>query len=118
MGRTIPRSNQANAGLIRDLAKVREGLTTDENKLWEESMQTARLNERAISLVVFCDPLQSKTLAMLFKRFKIIKSFGGNFSEWQSRSTTRSLLDLRGRLVVATLALLGGRKHITPIGSS
>jgi len=37
MGRTVPTSNQANAGLIRDLAKVREGLTTDEKKLWDDT---------------------------------------------------------------------------------
>ena len=35
MGRTVPTSNQVNAELIRDLAKVREGLTTDEKKLWD-----------------------------------------------------------------------------------
>ena len=83
MGRTVPTSNQANAELIRDLAKVREGLTTDEKKLWDQFMQTAHLNERAISLAVFCDPLQSMTLAMLFKQFKVIKKLGEDFSEWQ-----------------------------------
>jgi hypothetical protein len=83
VGRTVPTSNQANAELIRDLAKVREGLTTDEKKLWDEFMQTAHLNERAISLAVFCDPLQSMTLAMLFKQFKVIKKLGGDFTEWQ-----------------------------------
>jgi len=83
MGRTVPTSNQANAELIRDLAKVREGLTTDEKKLWDQFVQTGHLNERAISLAVFCDPLQSMMLAMLFKQFKVIKALGGNFSEWQ-----------------------------------
>ena len=65
------------------MASVREGLTTDEKKLWDEFMRTAHLNERAISLAVFCDPLQSITLAMLFKQFKVIKKLGGDFSEWQ-----------------------------------
>jgi hypothetical protein len=83
VGRTVPTSNQVNAELIRDLAKVREGLTTDEKKLWDEFMQTAHLNERAISLAVFCDPLQSMMLAMLFKQFMVIKKLGGDFSEWQ-----------------------------------
>ena len=90
MGRTVPTSNQANAELIRDLAKVREGLTTDEKKLWDEFMQTAHLNERAISLAVFCDPLQSMTLAMLFKQFKVIKKLGGDFSEWQQEPLDES----------------------------
>jgi hypothetical protein len=90
VGRTVPTSNQANAELIRDLAKVREGLTTDEKKLWDEFMQTAHLNERAISLAVFCDPLQSMTLAMLFKQFKVIKKLGGEFSEWQQEPLDES----------------------------
>jgi hypothetical protein len=90
MGRTVPTSNQANAGLIRDLAKVREGLTTDEKKLWDEFMQTGHLNERAISLAVFCDPLQSMMLAMLFKQFKVIKKLGGDFSEWQQEPLDES----------------------------
>jgi hypothetical protein len=90
MGRTVPTSNQANAELIRDLAKVREGLTTDEKKLWDQFMQTAHLNERAISLAVFCDPLQSMTLAMLFKQFKVIKKLGGDFSEWQQEPLDES----------------------------
>ena len=90
MGRTVPTSNQANAGLIRDLAKVREGLTTDEKKLWDEFVQTAHLNERAISLAVFCDPLQSMMLAMLFKQFKVIKKLGGDFSEWQQEPLDES----------------------------
>jgi hypothetical protein len=90
MGRTVPTSNQVNAELIRDLAKVREGLTTDEKKLWDEFMQTAHLNERAISLAVFCDPLQSMTLAMLFKQFKVIKKLGGDFSEWQQEPLDES----------------------------
>ena len=90
MGRTVPTSNQANAELIRDLAKVREGLTTDEKKLWDEFMRTAHLNERAISLAVFCDPLQSMTLAMLFKQFKVIKRLGGDFSEWQQEPLDES----------------------------
>ena len=90
MGRTIPTSNQANAELIRDLAKVREGLTTDEKKLWDQFMQTAHLNERAISLAVFCDPLQSMTLAMLFKQLKVIKKLGGDFSEWQQEPLDES----------------------------
>jgi hypothetical protein len=90
MGRTVPTSNQANAELIRDLAKVREGLTTDEKKLWDRFMQTAHLNERAISLAVFCDPLQSMTLAMLFKQFKVIKKLGGDFSEWQQEPLDES----------------------------
>jgi hypothetical protein len=90
MGRTVPTSNQANAGLIRDLARVREGLTTDEKKLWDEFMQTAHLNERAISLAVFCDPLQSMMLAMLFKQFKVIKKLGGDFSEWQQEPLDES----------------------------
>ena len=83
MGRTVPTSNQVNAELIRDFAKVREGLTTDEKKLWDQFLQTAHLNERAISLAVFCDPLQSMMLAMLFKQFKVIVKLGGDFSEWQ-----------------------------------
>jgi hypothetical protein len=90
MGRTVPTSNQANAGLIRDLAKVRDGLTTDEKKLWDEFMQTGHLNERAISLAVFCDPLQSMMLAMLFKQFKVIKKLGGDFSEWQQEPLDES----------------------------
>jgi len=90
MGRTVPTSNQANAGLIRDLAKVREGLTTDEKKLWDEFMRTGHLNERAISLAVFCDPLQSMMLAMLFKQFKVIKKLGGDFSEWQQEPLDES----------------------------
>jgi len=90
VGRTIPTSNQANAELIRDLAKVREGLTTDEKKLWDQFMQTAHLNERAISLAVFCDPLQSMTLAMLFKQLKVIKKLGGDFSEWQQEPLDES----------------------------
>ena len=90
MGRTVPTSNQVNAELIRDLAKVREGLTTDEKKLWGEFMPTAHLNERAISLAVFCDPLQSMMLAMLFKQFKVIKRLGGNFSEWQQEPLDES----------------------------
>jgi len=90
VGRTIPTSNQANAGLIRDLAKVREGLTTDEKKLWDEFVQTAHLNERAISLAVFCDPFQSMMLAMLFKQFKVIKKLGGDFSEWQQEPLAES----------------------------
>jgi len=90
VGRTVPTSNQANAELIRDLAKVREGLTTDEKKLWDEFMRTAHLNERAISLAVFCDPLQSMTLAMLFKQFKVIKRLGGDFSEWQQEPLDES----------------------------
>jgi hypothetical protein len=92
MGRTVPTSNQANARLIRDLAKVREGLTTDEKKLWDEFMQTGHLNERAISLAVFCDPLQSMMLAMLFKQFKVIKKLGGDFSEWQQEPLNDSEL--------------------------
>ena len=83
MGRTVPTLNLANAELIADLAKVREGLTTDEKKLWDEFMRTSHLNERAISNAVFCDPLQSMMLAMLFKQFKVIKRLGGDFSEWQ-----------------------------------
>jgi len=90
MGRTVPTSNQANAQLIRDLARVREGLTTDEKKLWDEFMQTAHLNERAISLAVFCDPLQSMMLAMLFKQFKVIRKLGGDFSEWQQEPLDES----------------------------
>ena len=90
MGRTVPTSNQANAELIRDLAKVREGLTTDEKKLLDEFMQTTHLNERDISLAVFCDPLQSMTLAMLFKQFKVIKKLGGDFSEWQQEPLDES----------------------------
>ena len=90
MGRTVPTSNQANAGLIRDLVKVRKGLTTDEKKLWDEFVQTAHLNERAISLAVFCDPLQSMMLAMLFKQFKVIKKLGGDFSEWQQEPLDES----------------------------
>ena len=90
MGRTVPTSNQANAGLIRDLAKVREGLTTDGKKLWDEFMQTAHLNERAISLSVFCDPLQSMMLAMLFKQFKVIEKLGGDFAEWQQEPLEES----------------------------
>jgi hypothetical protein len=90
VGRTVPTANQANAELIRDLAKVREGLTTDEKKLWDQFMQTAHLNERAISLAVFCDPLQSMTLAMLFKQFKVIKKLGGDFSEWQQEPLDES----------------------------
>jgi hypothetical protein len=53
-------------------------------------MQTAHLNERAISLAVFCDPLQSMTLAMLFKQFKVIKKLGGDFSEWQQEPLDES----------------------------
>lgn len=53
-------------------------------------MQTAHLNERAISLAVFCDPLQSMTLAMLFKQFKAIKKLGGDFSEWQQEPLDES----------------------------
>jgi len=90
VGRTVPTSNQANAELIRDLAKVREGLTTDEKKLWDQFMRTGHLNERAISLAVFCDPLQSMTLAMLFKQFKVIKTLGGDFSEWQQEPLDKS----------------------------
>jgi hypothetical protein len=90
VGRTVPTPNQANNELIRDLAKVREGLTTDEKKLWDQFVQTAHLNERAISLAVFCDPLQSMTLAMLFKQFKVIKKLGGDFSEWQQEPLDES----------------------------
>ena len=76
------------------MAKVREGLTTDEKKLWDQFVQTAHLNERAISLAVFCDPLQSMTLAMLFKQFKVIKKLGGTFPNGNRRRwTSRSLLD-------------------------
>ncbi len=83
MGRTVPTLNQAHAELIEDLKKVREGLTTDEKKLWDQFMQTGHLNERAISLAVFCDPLQSLMLAMLFKQFKMIVRLVGEISEWQ-----------------------------------
>jgi hypothetical protein len=83
MGRTVPTLNQANAELIEDLKKVREGLTTDEKRLWDQFMQTGHLNERAISLAVFCDPLQSLMLPQMFKMFKVIKQLGGDFSEWQ-----------------------------------
>ncbi len=83
MGRTVPTSNLANAELIADLAKIRDGLTTDDKKLWDRFLRTGHLNERAISLAVFCDPLQSLMLAMLFKQFKEIVKLGGDFSEWQ-----------------------------------
>ena len=74
---------------IKYLAKVRESLTTDE-KLWGQFMQPAHLNERAISLAMFCDPLQSMTLAMLFKQFKVFKKLSGDFSEWQQGSLDES----------------------------
>lgn len=90
MGRTVPTSNEIIKELIGDLAKVREGLTTDEKKAWDQFMQTAHLNERAISLAVFCDPLQSMMLAMLFKQFKVIKKLGGDFSEWQQEPLDES----------------------------
>jgi hypothetical protein len=90
VGRTVPTANQANNELIRDLAKVREGLTTDEKKLWDEFMQTLHLNERAISLAVFCDPLQSITLAMLFKQCKALKKLGEDFSESQQEPLDES----------------------------
>ncbi len=61
-----------------------EGLTTEDKKLWDQFTQTGHLNERAISLAVFCDPLQSLMLAMLFKQFKAIVKLGGAFSEWQT----------------------------------
>ena len=83
MGRTVPTLNRAHAELIEDLKKVREGLTTDEKKLWDAFMAMGHLNERAISLAVFCDPLQSLMLAQMFKMFKVIKQLGGDFSEWQ-----------------------------------
>jgi len=83
MGRTVPTLNQAHAELIADLKKVREGLTTDEKKLWDQFMQTGHLNERAISLAVFCDPLQAMMLGMLFKQFKMIRSLGGTLEEAQ-----------------------------------
>jgi hypothetical protein len=83
MGRTIPTSNMLNNELIRDLAKVREGLTTEDKKLWDEFMTLSHLNERAISLAVFTDPLESMMLAQMFKMFKVIKRLGGDFSEWQ-----------------------------------
>ena len=83
MGRTVPTLNQAHAELIEDLKKVREGLTTDDKKLWDQFMQTGHLNERAISLAVFCDPLQAMMLGMLFKQFKMIRSLGGTLEEAQ-----------------------------------
>ena len=83
MGRTVPTSNQVNAALIADLAKIREGLTTKDKKVWDEFMLTGHLNERAISLAVFCDPLQSLMLGMLFKQFKMIRALGGTLEESQ-----------------------------------
>jgi hypothetical protein len=83
MGRTVPTSNQMNAGLIADLAKIREGLTTRDKALWDEFLLTGHLNERAISLAVFCDPLQAMMLGMLFKQFKMIRALGGTMEESQ-----------------------------------
>ena len=83
MGRTVPTSNQMNAGLIADLAKIREGLTTRDKALWDEFVLTGHLNERAISLAVFCDPLQAMMLGMLFKQFKMIRALGGTLEEAQ-----------------------------------
>ena len=86
MGRTVPTLNQAHAELIAELAQIRDGLTTDDKALWDQFVQTGHLNERAISLAVFCDPLQSLMLAMLFKQFKMILRLGGDSTEWQQDS--------------------------------
>jgi hypothetical protein len=78
-----------NAGLLADLAKIREGLTTRDKALWDEFLLTGHLNERAISLAVFCDPLQAMMLGMLFKQFKMIRALGGTLEEAQSSLDSR-----------------------------
>jgi len=83
MGRTVPTSNQMNAQLLADLARIREGLTTKDKVLWDEFLLTGHLNERAISLAVFCDSLQAMMLGMLFKQFKMIRALGGTLEESQ-----------------------------------
>jgi hypothetical protein len=84
MGRTVPTLNQMHARLIEDLRKIRAGLNTGDKELWDDFVQTGHLNERAISLAVFCDPLQSLMLAMLFKQFKMIVELGGRFEDGQA----------------------------------
>jgi hypothetical protein len=83
MGRTVPTLNEAIAEVMRDLNKVRDGLTTREKPLWDEFLLTGHLNERAISLAVFTDPMQAMMLAMLFKQFKMIKALGGTLKDAQ-----------------------------------
>jgi hypothetical protein len=77
MGRTVPTLNEMHAQLIEDLRKIRAGLNTGDKELWDEFVQTGHLNERAISLAVFADPMQSLMLAMLFKQYKMIRALGG-----------------------------------------
>jgi len=55
------------------LSVIKDYLNTADKPLWDEFMQLSHLNERAISLAVFCDPLQSMMMAMLFKQFEMIK---------------------------------------------
>lgn len=84
MGRTVPTSNQENTELIDELRRIRDGLTTKDKKIWDIFVKTGHLNERAISLAVFVDPLESLMLAMLFKQFKMILKLGGELSDWQA----------------------------------
>jgi len=84
MGRTVPTLNQMHSKLIDDLRKVRAGLNTRDKELWDQFVVTGHLNERAISLAVFADPMQSLMLAMLFKQFKMIVELGGRFEDGQA----------------------------------
>ena len=83
MGRTIPTANQANDRTIHELRVVRDGLTTEDKKLWDQFMSTGHLNERAISLAVWYDPFDAMVLGMLFAQYKMIRKLGGNITVWQ-----------------------------------
>jgi hypothetical protein len=83
MGRTVPTPNQYVSSTIQELSVIRDYLTTDEKPLWDEFMRLGHLNERAISMAIFTDPLQALMVAQLFKIFKVVKQVGGDFSEWQ-----------------------------------
>jgi len=82
MGRTIPTPNMAVSARIAEMRKIRDGLTTEDKKFWDEMMNLCHLNERAIGLACFTDPFDSMLLAIAFASYKMLRRLGGDPVEW------------------------------------
>lgn len=86
MGRTISTLHDMIGSQIKGMKVIREGLTAEEKKMCDETMNIFHINERAISLACIPDTLDCMILVILFGQYKMIRHLEGNPIEWHDDS--------------------------------